>query len=199
MDDSLAHASNLESLPINMFFKKERDPKMWLPAFFYPYQVYDTHTFNYTNVYLNGLDYIRKSPLATQKQRRIATRLHTHVSRNHFLAVFAFIQPARAQISRRDASMALLREPPILSVELPEETEGVGPHDDQAGVEVHGGQEGDVRNGGQLDQEGGALHGGQAEGEVAVLVAANGVVHDEQAPDTWSSSVTLLPTPPHES
>lgn len=83
--------------------------------------------------------------------------------------------------------MALLREPPILSAELPVEAEGVGPHDDQAGVEVHGGQEGGVPN------------DGQAEGEVAVPVATNGVVHDEQAPDTWSSSTTSLPTPPHES
>lgn len=112
--------------------------------------------------------------------------------------VFAFIQPTRAQISRRDASTALLREPPIFSAELPVEAEGVGSHDDQAGVEAHGGQEGGVPNGGQLDQEGGVIHGSQAGGEATASVAANGVVHDEQAPDTRPSSAASLPTPPHE-
>lgn len=45
--------------------------------------------------------------------------------------VFAVTERTEAEISRPDAIMALLREPPIFHVELLVEDEGVTPNDEQ--------------------------------------------------------------------
>ncbi|KAF9305978.1 hypothetical protein BGZ74_008052 [Mortierella antarctica] len=110
---SRTRVSNLESLPINEFFKKQSDPKKWLPARFFPYRnISESHTINYTDEYLEGLTCIFESPLATAEQHRIARWMYAHVSLKYFLAVFALMEPTAAEISRPDAMMALLREPP---------------------------------------------------------------------------------------
>ncbi|KAG0322774.1 hypothetical protein BG000_002795 [Podila horticola] len=99
---------------------------------FFPYRnIHESHILNYTDVYLEGLVCICESPLATEEQHRIATWLYANVSLDYFLAVFAITERTEAEISRPDAIMALLREPPIFHVELPVEDEGVTTNDEQ--------------------------------------------------------------------